>query len=72
MKLVKFLSYDFSSFFKELWGIYNVIQFTHWHFTVYHTASLTNVLQYMHSVLLQNKKEIFGRITETVHIFVKL
>ena len=70
MKLLNFISEDFSCFFKELWGIYNVIQYIHWHYTVYHTASLTYVLQNMHSVLLQNKTtDILVITTETVHCF---
>ena len=56
MKLLKFISEDFSCFFKELSGIYNVIQYIHWHYPVYHTASLTHVLQNMHSVLLQQQR----------------
>ena len=63
MKLLKFISEDFSCFFKELSGIYNVIQYIHWHYPVYHTASLTHVAKYAFCI---------ASTTETVHCFVKL
>ena len=69
MKLLKFITEDFSCFFKELSGIYNVIQYIHWHYPVYHTASLTHVLQNMHSVLLQNKNRYFGHNNRDCSLF---
>ena len=39
---------------------------------VYNIASCTNGLQYVHSVLHRNKKDILVRTRETVQAFVKV
>ena len=59
-------------FMKKLWGIYNIIQIYILFYTVYHIASCTNGLQYMHYLLHRNRKDMLVRKTETVYAFVKV
>ena len=42
---------------KKLWGIYNILQFTFFYYTVDHIAVCWNDLQHMHSVLHRNRKD---------------
>ena len=48
---------------KNLWGIYNIIQFTFFflHYTFDHIAVCANGLQHIHFVLHRNRKDRFVR-----------